>query len=747
MALVSFVPVSFGQRIFFPKADYADSASLTKAMPLLAMRVLAEYKEADTANFYIMFRLQLLAHEYAAAEKTFDIYSTFVEPDSSLRNMIEFSYVTYSRARTICEQNKGASFNDMYDNVFVKSYHLLSESARSNLQWDFMYDLAVFRKQLDDKLVEARNVQGDSIPLEDAIALCRNYCRWLVCSTTGGLANKLLVKLENEDYISDDSVIVKMPDGGTVSMTVIRKRNITVPQPVLLQYTIYPGIDHATAKEFAEGGYVGIVANTRGKRLSQNDIEPFEHDARDAYSIIDWISKQPWCNGKVGMYGGSYLGFAQWSATKYLHPALKTIVPQAAVGAGIDFPMQNNIFRTYMLRWIHYVGNNKYTDKAEFSNLEKWDSVFAYWYKSGRSFRSLDTLEGRPNAIFQRWLTHPSYDSYWKNMIPQEDEFSKINIPVLTMTGYWDDDQRGAINYFKQHHESNKNANHYLLIGPYDHGGSQGHPKKDLLGYTIDSVANIPTWDIAFKWFDHFLKDSTMPAMLSDKVNYEVVGANEWKHVPSLDKMNDDTLTFYLGNTFKENYYELLSSKPSMRKFIKEEVDFKDRRVIEATGTDIETFPLLVDSVLHPGTKMVFMSEPLQQNITLSGALRASMTVAINKKDFDLVLDLYAQMPDGKYLALNENVQRASYAIDKSTRHLLQPDKIQTVEIKNTYITCIQLQKGSRIVVLIGVNNNPTCQVNYGTGKEVSDEDIKDATIPLQIKWYNASTIKIPIWK
>ncbi len=84
------------------------------------------------------------------------------------------------------------------------------------------------------------------------------------------------------------------------------------------------------------------------------------------------------------MIGGSYLGFGQWAATKKLHPALKTIVPQVAVGIGIDYPMNNNVFMSYMLQWARYVTNNKFTDEAEFKNYEKWIALYKAWYKKWR---------------------------------------------------------------------------------------------------------------------------------------------------------------------------------------------------------------------------------------------------------------------------------------------------------------------------------------------------------------------------
>lgn len=77
----------------------------------------------------------------------------------------------------------------------------------------------------------------------------------------------------------------------------------------------------------ADHGYVGIVADTRGKRLSTDKIEPYEHEQEDVNSVLDWIVQQPRSNGKVGMYGGSYSGFAQWAAVKHPHPSLTTMFP------------------------------------------------------------------------------------------------------------------------------------------------------------------------------------------------------------------------------------------------------------------------------------------------------------------------------------------------------------------------------------------------------------------------------------
>jgi len=728
------------QNLYFPASAYADSASLQNSLPSLAQKLLPQYHEPNKVLYYDnLFRLQLSAGDYANGLANLDTAARLVVQDPIESVGFCFFYKIFYRAKLQYDSDSSRPFPEVYRQSFTRYYSQVPPlSTNAVISW-VLSDPALFRPTLSAALEKQKANTKDSISVRDAVALCR---AWLSVKMhkNAETARELVGQFEKKDYISDDSVLVRMPDGGNIALCIVRRKDASTPLPVVLMYSIYPGSEHADAREAATHGYVGIIANTRGKRLSPDETAPFEHDAKDAYALIDWISKQPWCNGKIGMYGGSYLGFAQWSATKYLHPALKTIVPQVAVGIGVDYPMQNGVFMSYMLHWIHYVVNNKYTDHADFENWKRWDSVNTAWYKSGRPFRGLDSIDGRPNAIFQRWLDHPSYDSYWQNMTPQKNEFAKINIPVLTISGYWDADQLGAMYYFKQHYQWNKHADHYLLIGPYNHGGAQGFPQKVLNGYTLDSAANIPIQKIVFSWFDHILKDSALPAILANKVNFEVMGANKWEHVSSFSEMSNDSLTFYLGNN-KSNNYPLLPKRPPTAGFITQVVDFKERTIDTSKDDNGELF----DSVLDEKKNLVFTSAPLQQVTTVSGSIRIALKLLTNKKDADIIIRLYEQTPNGKYFFLNSQVQRASYSKDRTKRQLLQPGKIETVNLNNNFLTSIQLAEGSRLVLTIGINKSPDWQLNYGSGKDVSHETIEDAAVPMQIKWYNSSCVTFPI--
>ena len=144
---------------------------------------------------------------------------------------------------------------------------------------------------------------------------------------------------------------------------------------------------------------------------------------------------------------------------------------------------------------------------------------------------------------------------------------------------------------------------------------------------------------------------------------------------------------------------------------------------------------------------MVYISDPMKEDVIISGSFRGQLKASINKKDLDFSINLFELMPDSNCFFLSAFMGRASYAQDHSKRQLLTPGKIETIPFTNSYITSKKISKGSRILIILNVNKSPWEQINYGTGGDVSRETIKDAGEPLQVKWYTDSFIQIPILK
>ena len=529
-------------------------------------------------------------------------------------------------------------------------------------------------------------------------------------------------------YLIQDSILIPTKTGVAISAIIVRKKSNTKPLPAVLFYTTYyqDASDAIFGKKSADRDYVGVVAYTRGVKTDLRNYKPFENEGKDIYDIIDWISKQKWCNGSVAMFSGSYTGFSQWATVKNIHPALKTIVPQVAVMPGFDFPMENNVPLTHILSWSN---DNIYKLKQLPRSLP-----FDY-FNNGTAYNKLDSLSGIENPIFQNWLSHPAYDKYWQKMVPSPAEYAKINIPILTTTGYYDGSQIGAIQYFKLHTKYNKKATHYFVIGPYDHFGGQRRPAKNLMGYNIDSVANISMEKLAYDWLDYILKGKKKPEILKDKVNYQVMGTNEWRHAASLQQTNNDSLTFYL------DHMALTNVKPKKRGFEKQVVDFKDRENQNNYYT-----PQIIFDTLDASNGLVFTTMPFTKEFSINGSFTGNLFATINKKDMDISLALYELKPDGKYFFLTRYIGRASFAKNNTTRQLLKPNQKERIPFENTRFISKQISKGSRFVILLNINKHPFEIINYGSGKPVSEETINDARQPLQVKWHNDSFIKIPVW-
>ncbi|MBV8255860.1 MAG: CocE/NonD family hydrolase [Chitinophaga sp.] len=541
-----------------------------------------------------------------------------------------------------------------------------------------------------------------------------------------------------------DSVAIHTNDGAHISAIVVREKGRYPPLPTALTFTIYAdGKSLTRAKMAAAHGYVGIVAFSRGKGWSPDSIAPYEHEVQDVNSVIDWIIQQPWSNGKVGMYGGSYDGFSQWAATKKLHPALKTIVPYVAAIPGIGLPMENNIFLNANYGWAFYTTNNRTLDNNVYNDPIRWRTMQQQWFHSGVAYRKIDSIDGVSNPWLQRWLRHPDYDAYWQSMVPYGQEFANISIPVLTIEGYYDDGQISGLRYLQEHYKYNPHAQHYLVIGPYDHFGAQRGGTPQLRGYTVDSTALINTSQLTFEWLDYILQNGKKPALLKDKINFEVMGANEWRHVSSIEKMNNDTLTFYLCGKPSQGAYTLSAKHPTDTSYLLQSIDLADRNT---WLNDYYPNPIIRDS-LDTTNGLFFLSEPLEKAIDMNGCFTGELLACINKRDMDIGVVLYELMADGRYFNLSYFLGRASYAKDMTQRHLLQPGKLETIPFSRTRMVSKRLEKGSRLLVVLNINKNPFAQINYGTGKDVSDETIHDAGGPLQIKWYSGSYIKVPVWR
>jgi putative CocE/NonD family hydrolase len=739
LLLVAVRPAWSAQDFYFrAPASPSDAAA---AISDLASRLIPVYQDTDPERYLAnLSALQMAVGDYASADISRQSLrdrrrkSDFGHPVS--RALV---FDVYAHAKALEIENK-LTFADAFTNSYRETMRRLDDrEALAVARW-LGASPSVSREALQRAFDQDR--AKDSIDESEAIELIWKYETFDAHRNFGALVVLLNAEDDHRRYATDSAILIQAAGGVSIAVTVVRPTSVNKGLPALLELTA--GDAQSDAKECAAHGYAGIVAYATGKRKTAAGVDPFEFVGADAREVIEWIAKQPWSDGRVGMYGDAYSGFAPWAAAKKLPKALKAIATSVAVAPGVSFPMEGNIFQNSAYGWSLQMTDAARLEEPDAADAPAWRALNEKWYRSGRRYRDLGRLYGTHNPVFIRWLNHPSYDAYWQSLLPYREQFAHIDIPVLTMTGYYAASAPADLYFFAQHHRYNAHANHTLLVGPYDESTMRAGAAASLRGYQLDSVAIVDFGELRYQWFDHVFKDSALPSLLSDSVNYEVMGANEWRHAASLEAMADASLRYFLDAAPSGSNHRLSLHKKSNDAFVQQSMSFVDRKDAAWTPpTD------LISKSLAPRHGTIFVSDPLTQASTFSGLFSGRLDFAVNKMDMDLNITLYELLPNGDYVRLFSPTYevRASYAQDRVQRHLLKAGERQKLAFRSERVTSRQLQAGSRIAMVLSISKRPDREINYGTGGDVSEESVADGKSPLQIRWYSASYIDIPIHK
>jgi putative CocE/NonD family hydrolase len=727
------------QEFDFHTPPSVGDAAVAGTMRDLAARLIPVYQQANPDRYLAnLSALQMVVGDYAAADMSRQSLRDRRQRLEAGRPVgRDVIYDIYIHAKAMEAENRIP-----FAEAFTKSFrevvsHLNDQDEYTVAEW-LGTSPAMFRDALQKAFDQQR--AEDSIGQPEAVDLIWAYLAFDAYRSFGPLAGSLDAEEDTRRYAVENDIMIKTASGASIAATLVRPKSPAKPLPTLLEFTIYDSRNYA--KECAAHGYVGVVAYTRGVRTKDRPIVPYQHDGEDAQAVINWIAKQPWSDGRVGMYGDGYSGFTSWAAAKRLPPALKAIATSAASAPGIDVPLGGNIFQNSAYRWSSYVTNSDTAEANRYYDDALWHALDQKWYISGRRYRDMGALFGKPNPIFIRWLNHPSYDRYWQAMIPYREQFAHINIPVLNITGYYSGSEPGALYYFTQHYRYNPHAEQTLIIGPYDDAVMKRGPLATLEGYQIDPAAVVDLHQLRYRWFDHVLKGDAAPSLLKGRVNYEVMGANEWRHAPSLDAMAKGSLRFFLDAAASGEGRRLTQRRSAKAAFVAQTVNLADRG-------DAAWMPstVLISQRLATHNHVMFVSDPLTQTTELDGLFSGRLDFTVNKMDMDMNIILYERLAGGDYIRLFSPTDeiRASYARDRVHRHLLKAGERQELNFKSERMTSRQLQQGSRLVMVLGINKRPDREINYGTGNDVSEESIADAKTPLKIRWHNDSYIDIPI--
>lgn len=553
-------------------------------------------------------------------------------------------------------------------------------------------------------------------------------------------------------------VKIPMRDGVKLNATVFKPRNQSEPLPVIFTFTPYISDSYEDrAVYFAKNGYVYALIDVRGRGNSEGKFEPFVNEARDGHDAVEWLATQSWSNGKIAMWGGSYAGFDQWTTLKEAPPHLATIVPAAAAYAGVDFPFFKGIFSSYIIQWLSFTSGVTPNTKL-FGESSFWTDKFHQLYAEHRSFKELDKIVGNTSTHFQTWLAHPAPDAYWQAMVPTPEQYRRMNIPILTITGHYDGDQNGAMQYYREHMKYGSpeaRDRHYLIVGPWDHAGTRT-PNREVGGLRFGAASMLDLNKLHKEWYDWTMKGGPKPDFLKKRVAYYVVRADQWKYADSLETIANAKLTFYLGSDGEANDVfhsgTLNTASPDSgassstaatgsrvghpTNGVKAPAAESDRFIYDPLDTrpgelDLEEVRDYItsqrDALNLNGNGVVYHSEPFKVDTEVTGYLKFVAWISMDVPDTDFQVSVYEILQDGTSVFLTSDAMRARYRESTTKEKLVKPAEINRYEFNTFQFFSRRIAKGSRLRLILSCPNTIQLEKNYNSGGVVAQESRKDA--------------------
>lgn len=556
------------------------------------------------------------------------------------------------------------------------------------------------------------------------------------------------------------AVKIPMRDGVQLNATVFTAHGQKAALPLIFTFTPYVGDTYTDrALYFAKHGYVYALVDVRGRGNSGGEFWPFENEGRDGHDVVEWLAKQPYCNGKVAMWGGSYAGFDQWTVLKEFPPHLATIVPAAAGHPGVDFPFVYNIFDPYIMQWFSLTSgvtrNGNLYDTSSF-----WSSKAREMYMSHAAYQTYDKIVGNPSATFQKSVAHPTPDAYYDAMVPSPEQYNKISVPILTITGHYDGDQPGALTYYKRHMQygtAEAKAKHYLIIGPWDHAGTHAYtPKAEVGGLKFGAASVLDLNKLHTEWYDWVMKEKAKPEFLKKRVAYYLVGAEEWKYADSLESIANTTKTFYLSsNGVAADVFHsgmLTEQKPGAGAAKDSwSYDPLDTRPGAAEPEDDPNYLTSQRSAMNLyGEGVVYHSDAFAEATAVTGFARVTLWLKMDVPDTDLEADLFEILPDGGSVALTSATMRARYRESLREAKAVLAGATEKYVFDNFRFFSRRIAKGSRLRLMVESINSTGMEKNYNSGGVVAAEtgkDAKTAHISLVHDAEHPSALELPVVK
>jgi putative CocE/NonD family hydrolase len=519
------------------------------------------------------------------------------------------------------------------------------------------------------------------------------------------------------------NVRVRMRDGVSLVADVYRPK-VEGKLPVLLTRTPYNRRDPATGMYLASQGYVVILQDTRGRFDSEGEFYPFRHEANDGYDTVEWAAGLPYADGRVGMFGGSYVGATQMLAASSNPPHLTGIFPYVTA-------MEYYEGWTYeggaLMQWFASSWTSGLTEDtirrktAALNRSRQWiEQLPADEYRLFNMPLAADVA-----PYFRDWIEHESNDDYWR-AIKVSDSYGKMNVKALHAGGWHDIFSGGSIRNFmrlqKEAPTQEARAGQRLMMGPWAHAATS--PEGKIGDVTFGRQAVLDMNGTIVKWYDFVFKGQQNEFATDAPVKIFVMGDNAWRAEKEFPLARTTYTKYYLhaatGARSAAGDGVISTVAPKNEK--------PDTYEYDPAGPVRTIGGRLCCAGLPPGPfdqspnesrsdVLVYSTPPLQRDVEVTGFITAELYAATSAADTDFTAMIVDVDPAGYARYLGDGIIRARYRNSTEKPEPIEPGTIDKYTI-DLWATSNVFKAGHRIRVYISSSNFPRFNRNLNTGEK-----------------------------
>jgi putative CocE/NonD family hydrolase len=519
---------------------------------------------------------------------------------------------------------------------------------------------------------------------------------------------------------------IPMRDGVHLSADIYHPQEENIPRPVVLLRTPYDNTTENLVDEgvfYAQHGYVYVAQDVRGRHDSDGVFYPWINEFNDGHDTIEWIGAQSWCDGNIGMVGSSYAGNVQWQAAVGGSSYLKTIIPRV-IGHNLNEAphYQGGAFQLgWTATWM-YSTDGRTRQKIDRHN---WPQIFGTL-----PLKDLDGRGGKEIAYLHDWIAHPDYDSYWK-ALAIEDRYGDVKVPVFNIGGWYDFFSIGTPLNFVGMREiggSELARRHQkLLMGPWIHSASKFSHAGEV-DFGGDSLLDLRA--IELRWMDFWLKGLSNGVQEEAPLRIFVMGTNQWRDEREWPLARTRNTPFYLHSNGSANSLqgdgsllaEMPDSEPADQYVYDPAFPTPTRGGCNCCNPEIVPYGAYDQrSVEHRSDVLVYTSQPLEEDLEVTGPVTAILYASTTARDTDFTAKLVDVDHSGYAMNLCDGIIRGRYRKTRERQELLDPETVYEFTLDLGPTSNVFL-KGHRIRVDISSSNFPRFDRNLNTGNKFGED-------------------------